>query len=176
MGIFGSNEELNLSEPGVLVIPTLVSDCVPDVCSEFISWATGGIDERAAQQVVAAVEKLKGSNGWLPLDSLREIGIMDFKNGPLTFLKGMTVGDYPLMGVWASYGTRGKDQRQIRTTVERLLRTQGHAAAATWALIARPNARLDLDFLGSQLRESWHSNVSYVRNKDFVKSFTKWKI
>jgi hypothetical protein len=146
------------------------------VCSEFTSLATGGLDERAVQQATTAVEGLRGPNGWLPLDALSGIGIMDFKSDPLTFLKSMMTADYSVVSAWASYEVRGKDQRQIQATVEFLLRTQGHAAAAAWALTARPTARLDIDFLGQQLHEGWRSGVSYVRNKDFVKAFTKWRI
>jgi hypothetical protein len=175
MGLFGSREELSVSEPGVVEIPAYVAEQVTDVGTYFIGWATAGIHEEQAQWVVAAVEAKRGQNGWIPINSLSEIGIMDFRSGPLTFLAGMTAADRILMEVWASFGLGGKDKRYVSGQVSALVYEQGHAAAATWALASRPNARLDLGLLNDQLVASWQKGSGYVRNKDFIKAFRKWE-
>jgi hypothetical protein len=64
------------------------------------------------------------------------------------------------MGVWASFGVGGKDKRHIQTTVRSLIDQQGHAAAATWSLMARPQARLSLEFLNEQLYSGWEERVN----------------
>ncbi|MCH0571588.1 hypothetical protein I3F60_20360 [Streptomyces sp. MUM 136J] len=143
MGLFGSRESLNLEEPGHVEIADHVRTRVPDVGEHFLDFIGVGRD-----QLTPHIDALRTGNGWVPTGALRPYGFKKLNNGPLTFLNMMVSYDHITMSVWASFGLRGGDKRTVESTVTRVMEEQGHAAAATWALVARPNTRLDLEFLG----------------------------
>lgn len=169
MGLFGSRESLNLEEPGRVEVADHVRTHVPDVGEHFLDFIGVGRDQLAPH-----VDALRAENGWVPVGALRRYGFKKLANGPLTFLNMMVSYDPMTMSVWASLGLRGSDKRAVESTVTRVLEDQGHAAAATWALIARPEARLNLEFLGESLTSRWDESVSSIRNIDVIKAFKKW--
>lgn len=170
MGLFGSRESLNLQEPGRVEIADHVRTHVPDVGEHFLDFIGVGRD-----QLEPHVDALRAENGWVPIGALRQYGVMKLNSGPLTFLNMMVAYDRVTMSVWASFGLRGSDKRAVESTVTGVLEEQGHAAAATWAIVARPQARLDLEFLGESLTSRWDESVSTIRNGDLIKAFKKWK-
>ncbi|WP_073946257.1 hypothetical protein [Streptomyces kebangsaanensis] len=170
MGLFRSRESLNLEEPGRVEIADHVRTHVPDVGEHFLDFIGVGRD-----QLEPHVDALRTENGWVPIGALHQYGFRKLNNGPLTFLNEMVVRDQVTMSVWASFGLRGSDKRAVESTVARILEEQGHAAAATWAIVARPQARLNLELLGESLTSGWNESVSTIRNGDLIKAFKKWK-
>jgi hypothetical protein len=174
MGSFELDEELHLFEPGLMSIPADIADEVPDAGAYFLSWATSTLPADQAREIEAAVNGRRCQNGWFPLESLDNIGLMDFRAGPLTFLARMTANDSVIMEVWASLGLQGDGKRQVEATTNHLLFQQGHAAAATWARAVRPQANLSLDFLSEYLSRNWEEGVGSILTKDFLKAVRKW--
>lgn len=179
MGLFGSREEIREVPTEDVIIPEYVASVIPDVGEYFLSWlGEAGVDGPTLAEVAAHVNALRGENEWISLNEAGRFGINKWENGPLTFLTHMTAFDIgAVVPGWASDGLRGADKRAVKANVERVLRTQGHAAAAAWALAARPDARLrlDIEFLAGYLPKQWGESVQYVRNKDVTKAFKKWR-
>ncbi|MCW2135392.1 hypothetical protein B0G38_004583 [Arthrobacter sp. VKM Ac-2550] len=175
MGLFGTREEVELLVPDVIEIPTSISDQLTDAGEFFVSWASSSLYEEQAQQIRDLVTARRAANGWIARDSLSDIGVYDFKNGPLTFLVQMTVRDTIVLQVWASFGLKGENKRSIESAVASIFGREGHAAAATWAIGARPSKSLSIDFLNESLTGAWTESLASVTNGDFSKSFRKWK-
>jgi hypothetical protein len=174
MGLFKSDEGLHLFEPGLMTIPADIAEEVPDAGAYFLSWATSSLPADQARELEAAVNGRRCLNGWFPLESLDNIGLMDFRAGPLTFLAAMTARDSVIMQVWASLGLEGDGKRQVEGTTTHLLFQQGHAAAATWAKAVRPHANLSVDFLSEYLSRNWEEEVGSILAKDFIKAVRMW--
>lgn len=181
MGLFGSREEIQEVPTGAVVIHENIASVIPDIGGYFLSWLEGpGAEGPLLDEVAAYVNALRDENGWISLDRAGQyIGNSYRGNGPLTFLTRMVMYDSYVTGeLWASTGLRGASKRAFKENIERVLREQGHAAAATWAIAARPEAgSLDLDpeFLANQLLSSWGQSVEHVRNIDVIRAFKKWR-
>lgn len=163
-----------------IAIPENVACAVPDVGEYLLSWL--GVDGPLLDEVAAEVNALRSENGWISLKEARRFPIVwkfvlsiTWENGPLTFLYVMTRGDDIQMPVWAGYGLNGEDRHTVEKNVTKVLNTQGHAAAAAWALAARPEARLDLEFLANRLENGWYEGLNDYNDRDIRKSFKKWR-
>jgi hypothetical protein len=132
------------------------------------------LDASSLQLLSAEVARVRHVNGSIPKGNLAEIGIHDWKRGPLTNLVWFTAKDWIIVGVWASYGLGRQDRLKIESVAGQIVDSQGIPAAATWALRCRPNGALDLDFLSSQLTDAWKEASGQIRNGDIIKSFRKW--
>jgi len=170
VGLFGSKEALHLEEPGQIGVAEHVREHIPDLGEYFLDF----LGAFGSKRVAPHVDALRGENGCIPTGALDQFGFKKLSNGPLTFLNMMVSYDQIHISVWAGFGLRGGPKRTVESTVSRLLREQGHAAAATWAIIARPEARLDLEFLAESLTGGWDKGVATIRNGDVIKAFKKW--
>ena len=173
MGIFGTSEETAIVEPGNVVVSPDVSARLPDA-GEFLLDAIAFVGDPAVRATEAAIAGLRNSGGAIPGDRLREIGIRNWKLGPVTHLAWLTAKDGIAIEVWASFGLGRREGRRIGTTAHQVYLTQGIPAAAAWARLSRPSARLDLDFLAEQLTNNWSEQLGQIRNGDIIKSFKKW--
>ncbi|WP_237706731.1 hypothetical protein [Kribbella flavida] len=173
-------EELHLFEPGRLKIPAHVAEEIPDAGVFFLSWATQDLRPEQAREIEAAVNGRRCPNGWFPLESLDSIGRRGgLRKGPLTYLAQMTAEDPEILRRWATRGLpetgpQAEARQQIDATANRLLRTQGHAAAATWVMAVRPRAFLSLGLLGDKLFASWDTCLATLRTKDVAKAVRRW--
>jgi hypothetical protein len=174
MGIFGTSEETAFIEPGNVVIDPGITARLPDA-GAFLLAALDFLGEPALHATEAAITGLRNPDGAIPGDCLREIGIRDWKRGPLTHLAWLTAKDGIAVEVWASFGLGRRDGKRIGTTAQQVYLTQGMPAAATWAVRSRPGGRLDIDFLAEQLTGNWSELLGQIRNGDIIKSFKKWK-
>ncbi len=173
MGIFGTNEETAFIEPEDVAVSPDIAARLPDV-GAFLLNAITFVDDSSLRAVEAAITGLRHSNGAIPGGRLHEIGIRNWKLGPITHLTWLTAKDSIAIEVWASFGLGRRDGRRIGTTVQQVYLTQGIPAAAAWAIQSRPTARLDIDFLAEQLTGSWSDQLGQIRNGDIIKSFKKW--
>ncbi|WP_156926119.1 hypothetical protein [Glycomyces arizonensis] len=174
MGIFGSREEINFSEPGEISVDHQIASRLPD-SGEFLLSFLSDIHPDSYRTLEAEIQRVRHSNGSIPHSNLKGIKIQDWKSGPLTHLVWMTAKDRIIVGVWASFGLSGKDRKLVSSTAERLVDTQGIRAAATWSVATRTPGRLDVDSLGEQLTNSWRESAGNIRNGDVIKSFRKWQ-
>ncbi len=174
MGIFGGREDVRVVDPdNVQVIPAVTAD-LPDA-GEFLMDLLSFLHEDTLNTLRAELDRVRHPNGSIPLANLKDIGIHDWKSGPLTHLVWLTAKDKILVGVWASYGLGRQERRRVESTTQRIIDDQGIPAAATWAKLTRPSARLEVDFLASQLEGSWNEQYGQIRNGDIIKSFKKWR-
>lgn len=174
MGIFGSREEVRSVDPDSVVVDPEIAGRLPDP-GDFLVRMLSFLSEESLSALRAEIDSVRNVNGSIAYGNLRGIGINDWANGPLTHLVRLTVKDYIIVEVWASFGLGRQDRRRVESTVVRIVKEQGIPAAATWAVCSRPNHRLDLDFLASQLEDSWNEAASQIRNGDVIKSFKKWR-
>lgn len=175
MGIFGNSETIDLSQPGQVAIPEQVASVVPDAGEYFLGWLGGLLDDRTLSRLENEINARRGTNGWLASTGLDDAPQLGQKQNPLTFLRSLVGGlDAIHLGVWGTSANRGRDYKALTSTLEGLVRTQGHAAAATWAIEVRPQARLDLNYLAESLRDAWGQSHSYLTNGDVIKAFKNW--
>lgn len=173
MGIFRAGEEIAVVAPENVVARPEVTARLPDV-GAFLLDAIAFLGDPALDATEAAIDGLRHTNGAIPGGRLREIGFRDWKRGPITHLAWLTAKDSIAIEVWASFGLGRRDGKQVSTTARQVYLTQGIPAAATWALLTRPAARLDVGFLAEQLTDNWSEQLGQIRNGDIIKSFKKW--
>lgn len=174
MGIFGNREEVLIVDADNVTVDPTIAARLPDA-GEFLLRLLSPLDEDLLRAVSMEIDRVRHPNGSIPHANLGGIGFRDWKSGPLTHLVTLTVKDNILVGVWASFGLGRQDRRRLESTAARIVDGQGIPAAATWAINSRPGRQLDVDFLGSQLEESWNEAASQIRNGDVIKSFKKWR-
>jgi hypothetical protein len=174
MGIFGRREELQTVDPDEIPVDPAVAECLPDA-GEFLLRNIAPLPESSMRELAAEIERVRHRNGSITNRNLGDVGVRDWKSGPLTHLVWITASDRIIVGVWASFGLSGRDQRQVERTAEIIARQQGAAAAATWALRSRPQGNLRLESLAAQLEDSWSEWFGKITNGDVVKSFRKWR-
>lgn len=183
MGLCGSHKEdedvakeIQTLGTDDIVIPEFVARVIPDCGEYFLRWL--GVGGPALDEVAAHVNALRGEHGWIGLDETRRFGFGDYKQGPLTFLSMMTGQDVS-SSVWASHGLRGADKRAVEGNFERVLRGKGHAAAAAWAIAARPgsdhNLGLVLEGFAGSLLSSWEKQLDLYYPRHVRKAFKKWR-
>ena len=171
MGLFGRKVEPALPEPPEeIAISTDIAAAIPDPGTYFLDW----IGEPQRQHLTPSVDALRGANEWIATAAVAKFGVRRWEMGPLTLLNGMMVKDSISMGVWASYGMRSREEHQFRRNVSSLLDTQGHAAAATWALTVRPERIHQIEIMIDSLTDNWAESLATVTNRDLRKSFEKW--
>ncbi|MEU4253307.1 hypothetical protein AB0F15_38520 [Amycolatopsis sp. NPDC026612] len=175
MGIFGTSEKTAFVDHENVVVDAGITARLPDA-GAFLLDALDFLGEPALRATEAAIAGLRNSDGAIPGSRLREIGIRDWKRGPLTHLAWLTAKDAIAVEVWASFGLGHRDAKRIGTTAQQVYLTQGMPAAAAWAVQSRPGGRLDLDFLAEQLRDNWSESLGRIRNGDIIKSFKKWTV
>lgn len=173
MGIFGTSEETRIVEAGNVAVGPDLAARLPDVGAFFLD-AIAFVDESSLRAVEAAITELRHPSGGIPGERLREIGIRNWKRGPVTHLSWLAAKDGIAIEVWASFGLGRRDAKRIGTTANEVYLTQGAPAAAAWALLSRPSARLDVGFLAEQLTDNWSEALGQIRNGDIIKSFKKW--
>lgn len=176
MGLFGNQEQINLSEPGEVPVAEHVAAAIPDAGEYFLDWIGDVCNEQMYARLKAEVDSRRASNGWLVANNFADVPGPGRKQTPMTYLSSFVGGrDAISLVVWGTYGTRGKDHAALAGTLHRLVNTQGHGAAATWAITARPEApHLRLGLLSEALQQSWHESHDYLRNKDILKAFRNW--
>ena len=183
MGLFGSREEeedvaqkIQATGTDDVVIPEFVARAIPDCGEYFLRWL--GVVGPALDEVTAHVDALRGENGWLGLDKALQFGFGDYKQGPLTFLS-MMIGQDWSGAVWASHGLRGANKRAVEENFEKVLRGQGHAAAAAWAISARAGDRDGLAFVlepfAGSLLNGWEKQLELYYPRHVRKAFKKWR-
>jgi len=173
MGLFGSRETIDLTDPGTVPVPQFVAERIPDAGAHFLNW----LGCPGAEQASPYVDRLRGADGWIPLETLRPYGLRQYDKGPLTIMNWMLAYDRVLLEVFASGGRRlhGADKRAARDVTRRLVGEQGHASAAAWACAARPQAGLDVDWLASTLVSGWDEQLGKMQNRWVIKAFQKWQ-
>jgi hypothetical protein len=147
-----------------------IASRVPDIGAFFLDW----LGSPGSDQVMPYVDALRSPDGRIPRRAVRAIDRDGRRSGPLLFLSQMATYDEIALTVWASYGESRARRRAIEEITRRVLADQGHAAAASWVITARPGDRLDVDFLAGQLVDSWSKGVEFARNGDVIKAFRKW--
>lgn len=65
------------------------------------------------------------------------------------------------------------DHKALKATLERWCELRA-TSAATWAIVARPEAHLRLEDLSEALYDARHKSFDFVRNKDVIKAFDNW--
>ncbi|MET0233100.1 MAG: hypothetical protein ABW224_00530 [Kibdelosporangium sp.] len=174
MGLFRSREEVQLVDPDTVVVDPAIAARLPDP-GVFLMELLSDLHEESLRLVSAEIDRVRHVNGSIPRGNLRDIGIHDWKNGPLTHLVWFTAKDSILFGVWATFGLGRHERRQIEAAAQDIAVNQGIPAAATWVALSRPNGGLDVDFLATQLVASWNEAADQLRNGDIIKSFRKWR-
>lgn len=174
MGIFGSREEVQSVDPDNVVVDPDIAARLSDP-GEFLMDLFSFLHEDSLIALKTEIDRVRHPNGAIPYDNLKDIGIHDWKKGPLTHLVWLTAKDLILVGVWASFDLGRQERRRIESTAQSIVGNQGIPAAAMWAIRSRPNYRLDVDFLASQLEDSWNETGGQIRNGDVIKSFKKWR-
>ncbi|MGW6935309.1 hypothetical protein ACWGE0_34975 [Lentzea sp. NPDC054927] len=173
MGLFSRHEETLVIDSDNIAIDPEVSAILPDP-GEFLVELLSPLHEESLHQLSKEIDRVRHPNGSIPRHRLREIGLRDWKSGPLTHLVWFTAKDTIIIGVWASYGLSGREKRRIERTVSVINTEQGTAAAATWARLSRPSYPPRTEFLAAQLADSWNESAGQIRNGDVIKSFRKW--
>jgi hypothetical protein len=175
MGIFGKKEQINLSAPGEVAVAEHVATAIPDAGEYFMDWIGGYCNEQMYARLKADVDSRRAPNGWLVASKFTDVPQLGRKQTPMTFLSTFVGGrDVIIIAVWGTSGNRGKDYKALEGTLAHLVHTQGHGAAATWAIIARPEARLSLEYLSQALHDGWSQSHEFLRNGDLIKAFRNW--
>ena len=174
VGIFGSSEEVALVESENVSVSPDIAAQLPDI-GTFLLEMISFLHEDSLRAAGAAIDELRLPDGAIPGRRLRDIGIRNWKMGPVTHLALLTARDSIGLEVWASYGLSRRDRQQVATGAHQVYLAQGIAAAATWAILSRPNARMHVDFLAEQLTKSWSESAALISNGDIIKSFRKWR-
>lgn len=176
MGLFGSKEQIDLAPPGEVAIAEHVASVIPDAGEYFLDWIGDLCNEQMFAALKAEVDSRRGPNGWVIASRFDNVPQLGRKQTPMTFLRGLVGGlDAINLSVWGTSANRGKDYRTLASTLEGLVRTQGHGAAATWAICARPQARLSLDLLADGLANAWGQSHGFLRNQDLIRAFKNWE-
>lgn len=174
MGLFAKKEQINLDAPGEVSISPAVAAEVPDAGEYFLTWIGDMCDPSMLKALRADIDSRRTANGWLAGTSFADTPGLGRKQTPMTFLSSLVGGrDAIALGVWGTSARSGGDYGRLKGTLQGVVHTQGHAAAATWALTARPEAKdmLGLDYLASSLMSSWDQSLEFLRNKDVIKAF-----
>ncbi len=174
MGIFGNREELQTVATDEISVDPAVAECLPDA-GDFLLRNIAPLAESSMRELAAEIERVRHPNGSITSRNLKNVGVRDWKSGPLTHLVWITAPDSIIVGVWASLSLSGRDRRQVDGTAANVVREQGVAAAATWALRSRPNGNLRIEMLASQLEDSRSEWFGKITNGDVIKSFKKWR-
>lgn len=176
MGIFGKKEQIDLSDPGEVAIADHVAAAVPDAGEYLLDSLAQFCNEQMYVRLKADIDARRAPNGWLVGNGFADVPPVGRKQTPMTFLSLLvgTARDESVISVWGTSANRGKDYNTLATTLRILVGTQGHAAAATWAIIARPEGRFSLDYLSEALRGSWDETLGLLRNKDVIRAFKNW--
>lgn len=169
MGLFGRSETIVDVPTNDINVPEDISNVVPDVGEYFL-----GLMPEGEPQVLAAAQigELRHANGAVP-GRLRGIDYMKYKQGPVCLLSN--VRERVALEVWATYGLSGRQKRDVVNGVVEVWLEQGVAAAATWAIIARPDHRFDIWILTQQLHSAHAEDHDHLTNRDVVKAFRKWQ-
>lgn len=176
MPLFKSAEPVDLSDPGEIEIPQEVSASIPDVGKWFLDWLPMPADPSTSVALETAVNRRRAANGWIPGGAFTDVPKLGRGQTPLTFLAVMAGGASSITtSVWGTFGIRGGEAKALSRTLENLVISQGHAAAASWALTARPQGHLRLDTLSDMLVRSWHDSVGFLTNGDLIRAFKNWK-
>lgn len=176
MGMFGPKETVDLSTPGDVVVPPEIRSRVPDAGSWFLQWLSPVLDSDTIKALQQEIDRRRGANGWLAGVAFADVPRIGRQQTPMTFLSGVVGGRSAIaLSVWGTLPHRGRSYSALSKTLEGLVHAQGHGAAATWALSARPDARLNLDDLADMLESSWQESVSFVTNGDLIKAVRNWR-
>ncbi|XRQ12171.1 hypothetical protein ACN3XK_15130 [Actinomadura welshii] len=173
MGIFGKKEQINLSDPGEVDIAEHVASALPDVGDYFLNWIGDICNEQVYALLKADIDARRAPNGWVAGKNFADVPPMGRKQLPMSMLHMLFYTSFSLP-IWGTAANRGKDYNALKSTLSSLVDTQGHAAAATWAIIARPDARFNLEILSKMLQDEWSENLGVLRNKDVIKAFRNW--
>ncbi|MCM2422606.1 hypothetical protein [Streptomyces sp. RKAG293] len=173
MGLFSSDEQINLSPPGLVPVSAWVSEQLPD-SGEYLLGLLGFLSPESYELAAAEIQRVRHANGAITDHGMKDIRLRDWKSGPLTLLVGLRVKEWIITGVWASYGLGRRQRREVTTMVENLVHEQGVPAAATWAVASRPNGP-DVSYLAEQLSAAYDEGASHITNGDVIKAFRKWR-
>lgn len=174
MGLFSRREEISAVSPEHIAVAADLAATLPDP-GEYLLTLLAPLHEDSRRALAAELDRVRHPNGSIPRVNLKGVGVQDWKSGPLTHFVLLTAKDTIILEVWASFGLSGQDKRRIAQTASVVAAGQGIPAAATWARNSRPNHRFDVEFLAAQLRGSWEESAGLIRNRDVIKSFTKWQ-
>lgn len=179
MGLFGHKEQINLSAPGEVAVAEHVATAIPDAGEYFMDWLMdwlgGNCNAQTRARLKADVDSRRAPNGWLVAGKFTDVPPLGRKQTPMTFLSHFVGGrDAITLAVWGTSANRGKDYTALARTLTHLVHTQGHGAAATWAIIARPEARFNVEYLSEALHDDWSQSHEFLRNRDLIKAFKNW--
>lgn len=174
MGIFGNREELRSVDTDAISVHPAIAGKLPDA-GEFLFRQLSFLHEDSLSELAAEIARVRHPNGSIPRRNLQAIGLRDWKSGPLTHLVWMTAKDMIVVGVWATLTLSRGERQQFEKTVVAVAEEQGIAAAATWAMLSRPDGNLHVESLASQLEDSWSESMGLIRNGEIIKSFQKWR-
>lgn len=173
--MFTKSDIVHPAMPDVIEVPEYIASAVPDAGEALLVWFDDLLDQTTAARLTATIDAYRGPNGWIAGNSLKDVPTLGRKQTPLTYLALMTGSfDRIALSVWATSARRGKEYKDLGRAVEDLIATQGHAAAATWAVVNRPSAHLDVDLLARLLREAWEKVLGSQRNGDVIRAFRNW--
>ncbi|MET9888400.1 hypothetical protein ABZZ20_35845 [Streptomyces sp. NPDC006430] len=173
MGLFSSDEEIDLSPPGLVAVNEGVAEQLPDPGAYLLDLLRDLAPE-SYESAAAEIQRVRHANGSLTRDGLQGIGFRDWKSGPLTLLVGLQAKEWIITGVWASYGLGRRQGREVTTVIQNLVQEQGVPAAASWAVAAR-HRKPDVRSLADQLFQSYEEAAGLITNGDVIKAFRKWR-
>ncbi|GAB1510351.1 hypothetical protein [Actinophytocola sp. KF-1] len=172
MGFFTSDETVvPVPSDDISVDPRVVA-ALPDP-GDYLMDLLGDLSQESLDLVAGEIARVRHPNGAIPFDALTGVGVADWKSGPLTLLVSIHAGELIATSVWASFGLPRRQRKAFESTVEEIVRGQGVPAAATWALMSRPDAKPHLDFLAESLLSSY--GEARLTNGDVIKAFRKWR-
>ncbi|TDE36420.1 hypothetical protein [Actinomadura sp. 6K520] len=177
MGIFGNKEQINLSDPGEVAIAEHVASVIPDAGEYLLNLLGDFCNEQMYARLKVDVDSRRAPNGWVVPAKLTDVPPIGRKQTPMTFLNFfMGMRGTIALTVWGTSANRGKDYRALADVLSSILHDQGHAAAATWAIVARPEARPSLSpsHLAGALLDGWREDHQHLRNKDVIRAFRNW--
>lgn len=172
MGIFTSTETVVSVPSEAIAIDPRVAEALPDPGDHLMSLL-GGLPQESLAAAASEIARVRHPNGSIPWNALKGVGVADWKSGPLTLLVSIHVREMIATSVWASFGLPRRQRKMFDSTVEEIVRTQGVPAAATWALLSRPDAKMDLGYLAESLLSSY--DEAHLTNGDVIKAFRKWR-
>lgn len=174
MGIFSNKEELTSLSPDNVAVHASIAEALPDAGQHLLELLDD-LHEESVSAATAEIARVRHPNGGIPHAPLKEIGIRNWKNGPLTLLAWITVTEPIAVAVWASFGLKGQNRRMIEATVQTIVDNQGVPAAATWAVATRPAGKLHVDSLRTTLSSLYTEKIGQITNGDVIKAFRKWR-
>ena len=167
---------ININDPGVVDVAPHIREALPDVGNYFLDWIGEPLSESQFDRLAKEVAAARGQNG-LVVRRLIDAPQIGRSQTPLTFLSAMTAhGDLAVATIGSIRHRRESrsDLKKLRVILTRITHEQGHAAAVTWATVARQADLPTLDFFAAQMTAGFDQAVNWVRNKDVIRAFENW--